>query len=344
MRVRGTTVVLLVAMVVFGLGVRSALGLLRTDTRAVAATPEQQKPAVALPGTLYVAQDGALYRLRGGSFERFTEEQQGWTQPIVLPDGRVLAVSRAANSSDLDIIGSNGRVAEQLTHDAATGRGAGIDANHWSLYPALSPDGTTLFSSYDSPKSGYMVDLATWSRPLDGGSAAAKRWSDPHPYTGGDVTPLPLRSGAVIDVSYAVDSKQRITAQVELIARPLATPAALTTPDQDCLWPALSPDERWLAMVCTGAQQRADLVVAAFDGSRLGPQRVLVDDRLVSAPVWSPDGSGLAYLAPGSTGAGFQLWWMAGVLGTARAPHPVQVTSSAGLDATSRPAWTAAAS
>jgi len=340
-RLRVSTLALLVAMVVFGLGVRSVLGLLRTDTRAVAADPSQQRPAITLPGTIYVAQDGALYRLHDGEFQKFTAQQLGWTQPAALPDGRVVAVSRQADYSDLYVLDGDGAVAQRLTHDAASGRGAGIDANHWTFYPALAPGGSTLFYSYDSPKSGYMVDLATWSRPLDGGTA--KRWSTPNPYTGGDVQPVPLRSGGVLEVSYADDAQNRITSRIVLIARPGAAPVPLTTADQDCLWPALSPDETELAMVCTGAQQRADLEVAGFDGTKLGPLRLLVNDRLVSAPVWSPDGTGLAYLAPADAGGAYQLWWLAGVLSARKAPHPVQVTSGAGLDATSRPAWTASA-
>jgi Tol biopolymer transport system component len=250
-------------------------------------------------------------------------------------------VSRQGDYSDLAIIGSNGGVAEQLTRNAAVGRNPAIDANHWTFYPTIAPDGATLFYSFDSPKNGYMVDLATWSRPLHG-SAAPRRWSNPNPYTGGDVMPVPLRSGGVLYVSYAADSKQRITSRIMLVAQPGAREVPLTTTDADCLWPTLSPDQQTLAMVCTDAQQHANLVTASFDGATLGPLRVLVNDRLVSAPAWSPDGTGLAYLAPGSTGGAFQLWWLEGVTSTTKAPHPpVQVTSGLGLDAASRPAWTA---
>jgi WD40-like Beta Propeller Repeat len=341
-RRRGTTTaLLLIAMVLFGLGVRAFIGLFRTDTQAVSATPAQQKPAIKLPGTMYVAQEGALYRLRDGNFDRFSTEQRGWTQPVVLDDGRVLAVSRVGDYSDLVILDSNGNVAQQLTHDAPTGRNPSIDLNHWTFYPALSPDGSTLFYSYDSPKSGYMVDLATFSRSLQG-SATPKRWSTPNAYTGGDIMPVPLRSGGVLYVAYALDSKSRITSRIVLLAKPGATEVPLTTADNDCLWPTLSPDERWLAMVCTGAQQRATLMIASFDGTRLGTPRPLVDDRLVSAPTWAPDGSGLAYLAPDSTGGGFQLWWLPAAASPTTPPKPVQVTRGVGLDASSRPAWTAA--
>jgi Tol biopolymer transport system component len=336
-----TAIVLVVAMAVFGLGVRSVIGLFRTDTRAVAATPAQQRPAIALPGTLYVAQEGALYRLRGGAFDRFTKEQRGWTQPTVLSDGRVLAVARQAAYSDLAIIDSNGSVVQQLTHDAATGRNPAIDANHWTFYPVPSADGSTLFYAYDSPKNGYMVDLAVWSRPLTG-SASPRRWSNPNPYTGGDIMPVPLQSGGLIYVTYAADSKQRITSRIVMVSKAGGTEVPLTGVDGDCLWPTLSPDEHWLAMVCTGAQQHAELQIAPFNGTTLGVPRTLVSDRLVSAPVWSPDGTGLAYLAPDTAGSGFQLWWLAGAT-TAATPKPVAVTSGVGLDATSRPAWTASA-
>jgi Tol biopolymer transport system component len=338
MRRHVTSMMLVAAMALFGLGVRSVIGLFRTDTRAVAATPTQQRAMVSLPGTVYVAQAGALYRLRGGSFDRFTQEQRGWTQPTVLSDGRVLAVARQAAYSDLAIIDSNGSVAQQLTHDAATGRNAPIVANHWWFYPTVSADGTSIIGAYDSPKNGYMVDLAIWSRPLSG-SASPKRWSNPNPYTGGDIMPVPLQSGGLIYVTYAADSKQRITSRIVMTTKPGGTEVPLTGADGDCLWPTLSPDEHWMAMVCTGAQQHAELQIAPFNGTTLGPPRTLVSDRLVSAPVWSPDGTGVAYLAPDTAGSGFQLWWLANAT-TATTPKPVAVTAGVGLDATSRPAWT----
>jgi hypothetical protein len=90
---------------------------------------------------------------------------------------------------------------------------------------------------------------------------------------------------------------------------------------------------------------------------------------MAAQPAWAPDGSGIAYLAPGSkAGLGtFQLWWLAkgaytppppapiptptpggphnGPLPSPSAPPPppvvkaLEVTTGLGLDATSPIAW-----
>ena len=324
-------------MALFGLGVYHVLGLFKTDTTRAATKPTEEQTQFILPGTLYLTQDNAIYRLHAGHFTQITDTR-GWMQPSLLPDGRLLAVSRGAESSDVFILNSDGSVAQQLTHNAATFRHAPIDANHWSFYPTIGGDGTTLLTAYDSPKAGYMVDLAIWSRPLSSPQSTQRRWTLPNEYTGGDVMPLPLQSGGILYVKYAVDSKERITSRIELVAHPGLAGVALTTADDDCLWPAISPDQHWLAMVCTGASQQAQLEVAAFDGTTLGPAHVLVNDRLTAAPVWSPDGHGIAYLAPSSAGGGFQLWWLDNATRPRPAP-PQQVTDNLALDAGSRPAW-----
>lgn len=330
---------LVALMALFGFGVYHVLGLFKTDTTRAATKPTEEQTQFILPGTLYLTQDGAIYSLHGGHFTRITDTQHGWTQPSLLPDGRVLAVARAAQSSDVYILNPDGSVAQQLTQNAARAHGS-IDLNHWSFYPVVSPDGSTLFTAYDSPKAGYMVDLAIWSRPLSSPESAQRRWTLPNDYTGGDIMPLPLSTGGILYVKYAVDSKERITSRIWLQARPGSAGVPLSSADDDCLWPALSPDRRWLAMVCTGAQQQAQLEVAPFDGAQIGPARVLVNDRLTAAPLWSPDGKGIAYLAPASAGGGFQLWWLDRAT-AARPAQPVQVTTNLALDASSRPAWSA---
>jgi Tol biopolymer transport system component len=337
---RFTPLALVVLMALFGLGVYHALGLFKTDTTQTAAKPTDEQTQFILPGTLYLTQDGAIYSLHDGHFTRITASQRGWQQPSLLPDGRLLAVARGAQSSDVYTLNPDGSVAQQLTQNAARGAHASIDLNHWSFYPVVSPDGDTLFTAYDEPKSGYMVDLAIWSRPLSSPESAQRRWTMPNEFTGGDIMPVPLSTGGILYVKYAVDSKERITSRIWLQARPGSAGVPLTGADDDCLWPALSPDEHRLAMVCTGAQQQAQLELVPFDGARIGPARVLVNDRLTSAPLWSPDGKGIAYLAPASAGGGFQLWWLDSVT-SKHAAQPVQVTVNLALDASSRPAWAA---
>ena len=99
--------------------------------------------------------------------------------------------------------------------------------------------------------------------------------------------------------------------------------------------PQLSPDLTQLAMVCLNGPRTSQLVVAPFSNQQLGPRDVWVEGTLASAPAWSPDSTGLAYLAPGADdpGGGFQLWSV-GVNAPSR-----QLTSGLSFDALSPPVW-----
>ena len=125
----------------------------------------------------------------------------------------------------------------------------------------------------------------------------------PNGYTGGDVTPIPLKAGALLYVKYSL-GPSGIASQIWLQARPFTTGKPLTSVSDNCSQPALSPNGKTLAMVCTGGKQSARLVIASFDGKTLGPMRTLVASGLNAAPAWSPDGQGLAYVAPaGASGS-----------------------------------------
>src|SRR5207244_5821380 len=80
---------------------------------------------------------------------------------------------------------------------------------------------------------------------------------------------------------------------------------ALTTSELGCAQPALSPDQKLIAMVCTkGSNLSAELEVATFDSTTLamGSPATLVSGQMVASPSFSPDGATIAYLAPASPG------------------------------------------
>ena len=85
-------------------------------------TAAQPTPhAFTPPGTLFMAQDGALYSDSLGRFRQITTED-GWTQVSLMPDGNLLAVRRGTFSSDIFILNRYGRPLQQLTNNAAPRR------------------------------------------------------------------------------------------------------------------------------------------------------------------------------------------------------------------------------
>lgn len=356
------------------------LGAHRTTLANEAKKPTEAKlaqgPISRLPGTLYLAQGGTLYRLQRGSFSPVLKAPGGasvWTQPVFTPNGQSLVVVRRDYaSSDLYLLDTSGRSPNPLTHNASRT----VEANHWAFYPRMSPDGATLFFSYDrkDPGNFYNVVLSVYSMPMSPGSSfsQAKKWTVPASFTGGDIQPIPLPSGGVVYTKYSFDNKtSKILSQVYLTPRAGAQGKALTAIEDSCLQPALSPDGQRLAMVCTGGKQFASLEIAHFDGSSLGPAQVLVSGELAAQPTWSPDGSSLVYLAPQGLSGHFQLWLQpvpvpappastAPTPGATRGsqasratptapqpptptpsplPQPIQLTSGLDFDATSTIAW-----
>jgi hypothetical protein len=310
--------ILLIATVwmAFGAAVYVYLGAHRSTLAAKAKKPGEEikeGPIARLPGTLYLVQAGALYRLQRGVFTQVLSAPggaSGWTQPSFMADGKLLVVRKDYASSDIYEFDPSNGTRSQMTHNASRV----VESNHWAFYPRLSPDGSSLFFSYDhkDPNSYYNVVLSVYAMPVGGSLNQAHRWTLPANYTGGDLQPIPLHSGGVVYTKYLFDDKtNRILSQIYLTTRIQSLGKALTPLEDDCSQPALSPDSSRLAMVCTGGKQLADVEVAPFDGSRLGDRQVLASGQLASQPTWAPDGSGLVYLAPHGLSGHFQLWLQA---------------------------------
>jgi hypothetical protein len=308
-------------------------------------TNSRQGPIRDLLGTLYLVQDGTLYRLQHGVFTAVLNAPGGasrWTQPTFNPSGdSLVVVRRDYESSDLYLIDQTGHVQAQLTHNASRI----VQANHWAFYPRFSSDGRSLFFSYDRKDFGndYNVVLSVYSMPTGGNFNQAKKWTAPVSYTGGDIQPVPLQSGGVIYTKYTFDTQaSKILSQIYLTPRAGALGKALTAVQDDCSQPALSPDGQRLAMICTGGKQFANLEVAHFDGSTLTATQVVVSGQLAAQPTWSPDGASLCYLAPVGLSGHFQLWLQplpAPVPPTAAppAPSPTRGTAAARSTPTPRP-------
>jgi Tol biopolymer transport system component len=359
---RIAAVLFLPMMFAFGSGVYLYLGTLKSKVvKTRADLPTVTKPRLVLPGTMFVVQDGRLFKLKDGGFTEIGAAGD-WSQPTLTPDHtHLVAVLRSGYSSDLYLLDLDGHIVKRLTKNDSRI----VDYNHWAFYPRVSPDGSTLFYSYDGPKHVTNApgdDLSIWSMPLNGSQSQARRRTDPYWYTGGDATPIPLAGTAVLYVQHSIDPSTAVHSQIrlqsrlgDLVGKPLTSLA------DNCSQPALSPDGTQLAMICTGGKQTARLEVASFNGTSLGPPRTLLDGGLYASPAWSPDGQALAYFAPSGAAGHFELWWLAVPVAatpsptpTASAgggassivvpslpttPVPVQVTQGVDLSATSPPAW-----
>jgi len=206
--------------------------------------------------------------------------------------------------------------------------------------------------------------------PINGTQSQARRRTTPNSYTGGDIAPLPISSTGLIYVRHSIDPSG-VHSQLWLQTRAGFFGTPLTNAADDCSQPALSPDGTQMAMICSHGSQTARLEIAPFNGTTLGAHRVLVAAGLNAVPTWSPDGRGIAYLAPGVAAGPFQLWFLpnnaynppppspiAIPTPTPGGPHngplptpsqsaapaapvvkPIQVTTNLGFDATSPMAW-----
>ena len=353
-----TAVVVFIALVplmaLFGVGVYNALGASKTRAPSTPKPVTKSRTLVPVPGAVYLSQGGSLYRLENGQFTQMQPGPGAWSQPALAPDGHLVAISRQTHFSDLYLLDALGHPVRQLTKNAS----GAVEFNHWAFYPTVSPDGKTLLYSYD-PKDRsniYRVDLAIWAMPLDGSQSDARGRTTPTPYTGGDVQPLALPSGAILYTKYGIDDDGHSVSQLWLQPRPGVPGQALTDAKDDCSSPALSRDGSRLAMICTGGKQTSRLQVAPFDGQKIGAPDVLLDGALAAVPAWAPDGHGLLYVAPGGPGGRFQLWMVelqasapsptsaAGARPTSVSQAPLRqprlVTNDLDLDATSAPLWT----
>lgn len=341
--------VLLATMAAFGVGVHQLLGSLKGRPAAGARATDSTK-AVPVPGTLYLAQGGALYRVRQGAFKQLTPAE-GWTQPALSPDKtQLVAVRRDFNSSDLYLLGLDGKVRAQLTHNGSSV----VELNHWAFFPRFSPDGSSVFYSYDpkDPGNTFRVDLAVYALPVSGARPAARQWTYPNYYTGGDVGPQPLKNGGLVYSKFEIDDAGKVYSQVWIQARAGSTGVGLTAPADNCGQPSLSEDQSLLVMVCTHGQL-GDLVVASLDSAtfKLGTPVTLLSGKLVAAPAFSPDGKLVAFFAPDTEGGPFQLWTIGSLPSPAPppsaqptakpSPNPTltEITSGLALDSTSAPLW-----
>lgn len=325
-------------MALFGYGVWAVLGTLQSRANHVV-DPVQEQALLALPGTLYLAQNGSIYRLQGLHFSRLATPKGDWVQVAPGPGGDLLAVAQGQGYSNLYLLNSSGQEVRQLLQESSHQ----YFDNHFVFYPRVSANGKTLFYSWNwiDPYANYNVDYEVRSSPMADPGSSATDWSLPLYYQGGDVQPLPLSNGSLLYVKYfnSASGNGAEYSELAVVSSPGATPTYLTTPAQNCSEPALNPQGTEMAMICTNNQlQTSTLEVASWNGHSLGPLTELSPGPMAAAPTWSPDGKSLVFMDVPQRALPFQLYWIPKA--ASAKPGAVQpVTKNLSLTATSAPVW-----
>ena len=343
-----------------GVGVYRLLGSHRGTIAERAARPGEAganlNPALArLPGTIYLVQDGALYRLQKGRFTALLGAG-GWGQPSLLPGGQSLVLMKRdpTGFSDLYRVDATTGHTQRLTQNQGRGAVQGIDpggqlvTQYWAMFPRASADGTQLYFTTDRYKHvrccPFDVTMRLAQMPMSGGTSTPKFWTvdgvtqtDTHTedgdYAGGDSRPVPVADGGLLFVRYAYEGTT-VTSQLMLIRQARGPAVQLTAGMDRCDEPSVSPDGQRVAMVCSYGKQMTSLEVAAFDGTSLGPRQALVTGVQAAQPVWSPDGTQLLYVAPVGITGHFQLW---SVPAPKTLPTPLPTVKPVGRGRTSTP-------
>lgn len=350
-RTRLFAIPLVALMILFGVGVYFLWGALAHRAGAVGGV--RQPPAstqFTLPGTVIVAQWGNLYILQGGQFTLLAagnvpqDSGEGWQQPAVTPNHQdIIAVKRGYNSSDLYELNMQGKVVKQLTNNRSTQ----VPLNHWAFYPEVSPNGSTIFYTYDQKEEpgNYQIDFSVYSMPIGGGTATA--WTNPYGYgcsgdnsqgpygpapdcgSGGSLQAVPLASGGVVfSYGYVNSATQQTVDQLSYLSGPLQTPTALTPSSESCYSPSVSPDGTRIAFICSPAAGgvTTSLEVATLSGTTLSTPQVLATGSMIASPTWSPDGRSLLYFDATGAQQSFQMELL--TVPTAATPAPAPTPSS----------------
>ncbi len=219
---------------------------------------------------------------------------------------RIAYVVPRAGASELLVADRTGVTIAQLTRNDPAAPPGSLDrvyAAMWALYPAWLPDGSGVLAAAqaappagdppaDAPLAIFRYDLNGQRQPV---------FADANAHLG-RITVLPTGELIVVRTPLGSDGQQ----QLYRIAGGQATPLpGAPAPAYD---PALSPDGRWLVFA-VGINGGSDLYALPASG---GSAVRLTDLGTARAPVFSPDGAMLAFLAIPPGGRGFDLY-LAGV-------------------------------
>jgi TolB protein len=354
-----------------------ALGPLPTMPAGPTARPAGPAPTVAaqgpaLPGRMLFVQGGNLWLWQGDSGRQLTSGGDAF-QPAWSPDGqRIAYVQRVTSFSDVLVMPSEGPstgsgatgAPQRLTQDGPDSSVYSYEriyASMWALYPAWSPDGTTIaFASQAGPPGGAPAAefrISLFTTPSEAGGERTQLYADESGHVG-RLTYAP--DGQSIVFAFGPAGMGEPTIYRYSVAGGSAAP--LVGAPAQSYDPAFSPDGTWLAFAArkdgrtdvfairstassTGTEEAPSAGVEETPAPGTGataPPIQLTSMGTARAPAFSPDGKHLAFLAiaPGSNS--FDLWVIdleVDSSGALAPGQPRQITQGMGLDADSGVAW-----
>jgi Tol biopolymer transport system component len=305
--------------------------------------PVKQLP---VPGRLYATKSRALYRFSGTQLTRLRFAPRV-KDPAVTPAGDRIAIAQLQDQSSTIVVSDpNGQNRQTLTPSSAA------EGSLWAFAPSFATDGHRLVYLTDrgkqpsNPQNLRPNDLGVWRYDLDTGES--RRLVQPVAYTGGDSDPS-YRPGVTDQLIYTTylygGAPPEPVARLTWMSLRTGASIYLSPEVSRNFEPAISPDGKFVAFIRAGAGNDNLYVMplAPTYTRELRPypseSAVLIQSGITAQPVWSPDGSSIAFLmlAKGS----FDLFIVpVSTAGPIQASGPAQaVTHGSFLDADSRLAW-----
>lgn len=303
-------------------------------------TPQPALRGPRLSGRLLFVAGGNLWIWEKDRAQQLTSAGDA-AQAALSPDGSQIAfVIRRPSASNIALLPIKGGEPRPLTDYESTQPIGSIERVYesmWAFYPSWAPDGSQLvFASQGGPPAGspaseYRLSLFLLNPEADGLRSqifAEYGVSVGHPI----FTP----DGKSLLFAYYPDATNPMRIYSLDLANYSATP--LESAPEQSYDPAISPDGRWLAYAA-----RTNAGTNVFLSSMAGGQAQQIGDFVAArAPVFSPDGKQLAFLASIPGERGFDLWFAdleQDKQGILRATQVQRITSDMMIDADSGLSW-----
>jgi TolB protein len=294
----------------------------------------------ALPGRLLFVRQGVIWQWRGREAAPLLGAGAAF-QPAWDPAGeRIAYVVRDNSSSDVWLADGAGQPLTRLTDNgsqAPPNSLARVAESRWAFYPAWSPDGMRVAVAMQTrPPAGDPLADATLELMLlpVGPGAPLPAYGDGEVSVGRSVF-LADGTGLIVTLAGSGPTGRQELYRLDLVSGRVEV---LTGAPEGSYDPALSPDGGWLVFAAP-RNGRTDIFALPVTGG--APVR-LTDQGAARAPVVSPDGRLLAFLAIAPGEPGFDLWIAelskepGGALSAGRSRR---LTSGLGIDADSGLAW-----